>query len=445
MRVKLIQPKMIKRPMDTELKLRMSPHLGLLTIANIIRDKCEVSIENENINDLDFTDVADIVGITITVDVLPRAIEIAKKFKEKGSIIVAGGIHVTTAPNSIPKEIFDVICIGHGETTWPKIINDYNNNTLKSSYTSTPIKGSDIVSPAYDMINMDDYLYCNIVYTSRSCPFRCDFCYNSSGNHQFLNREIDDVIQDIKYLNIKHIMFIDDNFIGNPNWTKSFLEKIMPLGLKWNAAVSSNILNYPDLLDLMKESGCKSLFIGFESINENSISSVNKIQNNIREYEHLIEELHNRDIMINGSFVFGLDGDSLSTFKNTVDWIVKQKIETITSHILTPYPGTKFYDRMLSSNRITDFNLSKYNTASVVFEPLGMTKDELYNGYIGVYKELYSFKNIIKRMPKRGFQVFPYLTFNFLYRKYGKFTEFFCNIISYRNVGKIAQLLSRYV
>lgn len=445
MRVKLIQPKMIKRPMDTELKLRMSPHLGLLTIANIIRDKCEVSIENENINDLDFTDVADIVGITITVDVLPRAIEIAKKFKEKGSIIVAGGIHVTTAPNSIPKEIFDVICIGHGETTWPKIINDYNNNTLKSSYTSTPIKGSDIVSPAYDMINMDDYLYCNIVYTSRSCPFRCDFCYNSSGNHQFLNREIDDVIQDIKYLNTKHIMFIDDNFIGNPNWTKSFLEKIMPLGLKWNAAVSSNILNYPDLLDLMKESGCKSLFIGFESINENSISSVNKIQNNIREYEHLIEELHNRDIMINGSFVFGLDGDSLSTFKNTVDWIVKQKIETITSHILTPYPGTKFYDRMLSSNRITDFNLSKYNTASVVFEPLGMTKDELYNGYIGVYKELYSFKNIIKRMPKRGFQVFPYLTFNFLYRKYGKFTEFFCNIISYRNVGKIAQLLSRYV
>lgn len=329
----------------------------------------------------------------------------------------------------------------HGQ----KIINDYNNNTLKSSYTSTPIKGSDIVSPAYDMINMDDYLYCNIVYTSRSCPFRCDFCYNSSGNHQFLNREIDDVIQDIKYLNTKHIMFIDDNFIGNPNWTKSFLEKIMPLGLKWNAAVSSNILNYPDLLDLMKESGCKSLFIGFESINENSISSVNKIQNNIREYEHLIEELHNRDIMINGSFVFGLDGDSLSTFKNTVDWIVKQKIETITSHILTPYPGTKFYDRMLSSNRITDFNLSKYNTASVVFEPLGMTKDELYNGYIGVYKELYSFKNIIKRMPKRGFQVFPYLTFNFLYRKYGKFTEFFCNIISYRNVGKIAQLLSRYV
>ena len=445
MRVKLIQPKMIKRPMDTELKLRMSPHLGLLTIANIIRDKCEVSIENENINDLDFTDVADIVGITITVDVLPRAIEIAKKFKEKGSIIVAGGIHVTTAPSSIPKEIFDVICIGHGETTWPKIINDYNNNTLKSSYTSTPIKGSDIVSPAYDMINMDDYLYCNIVYTSRSCPFRCDFCYNSSGNHQFLNREIDDVIQDIKYLNTKHIMFIDDNFIGNPNWTKSFLEKIMPLGLKWNAAVSSNILNYPDLLDLMKESGCKSLFIGFESINENSISSVNKIQNNIREYEHLIEELHNRDIMINGSFVFGLDGDSLSTFKNTVDWIVKQKIETITSHILTPYPGTKFYDRILSSNRITDFNLSKYNTASVVFEPLGMTKDELYNGYIGVYKELYSFKNIIKRMPKRGFQVFPYLTFNFLYRKYGKFTEFFCNIISYRNVGKIAQLLSRYV
>lgn len=338
-----------------------------------------------------------------------------------------------------------MVCIGHGETTWPQIINDFNKDTLKSIYTSTPISGYEVVSPAYDMINKEDYLYCNIVYTSRSCPFRCDFCYNSSGNHQFLNREIDDVIKDIESLNTKHIMFIDDNFIGNPIWTKSFLEKITPLGLKWNAAVSSNIINYPELLDLMKKSGCKSLFIGFESINDSSINSVNKTQNNVGDYEQLIKELHNRDIMINGSFVFGLDGDSLSTFKTTVKWIVEQKIETITSHILTPYPGTKFYDKMLSSNRITDFNLFKYNTSNVVFEPLGMTKEELYNGYIWVYKELYSFKNIIKRMPKLGFQVLPYLTFNFLYRKYGKVTEFFCNVIYHRNVGKIAQFLSRYI
>lgn len=148
--------------------------------------------------------------------------------------------------------------------------------------------------------------------------------------------------------------------------------------------------------------------------------------------------------MINGSFVFGLDGDTVSTFKRTMDWIVEQKIETITSHIITPYPGTKFYEKMVGEDRITDYDLSKYNTANVVFKPMGMTSEELEKGYLWIYKNLYSFYNIFRRMPKSEFQIFPYLTFNVFYRKFGKFTEFFCNLISYKYVGKVAQFISRY-
>lgn len=445
MKVKLIQPKMIKRPMDTELKIRMSPHLGLLTVANIIKDNCEVVVENENIKPINFDDNTDLVGITVTLDVLPRAIEIAKEFKAKGIKVVAGGIHITTAPDRIPEGAFDVLCIGMAETTWPYIIDDFKKGTLQKCYYAKSITPKDIVSPAYDMINPDEYLYFNIVHTSRSCPFRCDFCYNSSGHHQFVNREIDDVIRDIESLKTKHIMFIDDNFIGNIGWTREFLMRIKDMGLKWNAAVSANIVNHPELLDLMKTSGCKSLFIGFESINSKSIESVHKNQNEIKEYELLIAMLHDRGIMINGSFVFGLDGDNMETFKSTMEWIVNQKIETITSHILTPYPGTIFHETMEKSGRIIDSDLSKYNTANVVFKPANMTVEELKEGYLWIYKELYSLRNIFKRMPKDKFQIFPYLTFNFFYRKFGKFTEFICKLISYKNVGRLAQRVSKYI
>lgn len=151
-------------------------------------------------------------------------------------------------------------------------------------------------------------------------------------------------------------MFIDDNFIGNPQWTVEFLHRIIPMKLKWNAAVSANITEIPGMLDLMKESGCQGLFIGFESLNENSIKSANKKQNNTYRYEHLVSEIHKRGIMINASFVFGLDDDDETTFQKTFNWIISNKIETITSHILTPYPGTAQYIRLLNEQRITSFD-----------------------------------------------------------------------------------------
>lgn len=201
----------------------------------------------------------------------------------------------------------------------------------------------------------------------------------------------------------------------------------------------------PDLLDEMAILGCESLFIGFESLNENAIKNVRKSQNNIRKYETLVEEIHKRGIMINASFVFGLDDDDITTFKTTLDWIVKNKIETVTSHILTPYPGTKVYDEYAKNGRIIDFDFLKYNTANVVFKPKNMTPEELYNGYIWIYKQIYTTKNIFKRMPKAHKQRVPYFLFNFLYRKFGKATEILCELITYEWVGKIAEKLSYLV
>ena len=446
MRIKLIQPKMHRRPMDTDLKMRMSPPLGLLTIANMLRDSHSVTIENENVRELNLADTPDIVGVSVNIDSLPRAIEIARYYRAKGAKVVAGGILITTAIDFVPDGEFDVLSVGAAEGTWKQIVEDISNGCEKKVYRCDhSLEGKDIISPAYDLIEKKDYLYCNIVHTSRGCPYRCDFCYNSSKERYYINRSVEDVVNEIKLINKKHIMFIDDNFIGNPAWTRSLMAELKRMKVKWNAAVSINVVDIPGMLDEMKDSGCQGLFIGFESISPASVESVHKVQNSVAKYEHAVEEIHRRGIMINASFVFGLDSDTPETFRLTLDWIVKNKIETVTSHILTPFPGTVVYNRMKAQGRLLSDDLGLCDTAHVVFQPKGMTVEQLYNGYIDIYKQIYSFKNIWKRMPKCKKQIPAYLMFNLFYRKWGGFTDWLCRKISYERIGYYAEKVSKYI
>ena len=408
--------------MDSEFKRLMAPSLALLTLASLTPEQHNVYIEDENIKTLDFDDEPDLVGITVNIDTSKHAYDIADTFREKKIPVILGGIHVSANPEEA-LEHADSVCIGEAEELWGRILDDMQKGELKQLYyNQNPTDLSKIPVLKRNFINSSKYLFTNIVVTSRGCPFCCEFCYNSCAfvHHNYRNRSIEDVVEEIKNLKTKHIMFIDDNFIGNINWTRSFLKAIKPLKLKWNAAVSANIWHHLDLLDEMSECGCQSLFIGFESINKSSTDSANKYQNHGVDYEKLIREIHDRKIMVNASLVFGFDCDGPDVFRNTLDWLVKNKVETMTAHILTPYPGTLLYKRLMDENRITDFDLKNYNTSHVVFKPRMMTPEELYKGYLWIYKEFYSFRNIVKRIPENREQRIPYLLFCFVYRKFGK-------------------------
>lgn len=445
MKVSLIQPKMQRRPVDTSLKARMSPHLGLLTIAGLVRRAGhEVSVQNGNLKPVEIPDDADLVGITVTVDVLPQAIELAKLCREKRIPVVAGGIGVASDPDTA-RPHFDAICIGPAEGHWPQLLADVQRGTLKREYvTGADLKGEALAAPDFRYADPAQCLYGNVIAASRGCPFACDFCYNSAPGMRghYLHRTVESVIDEIRSKGVRHVMFIDDNFIGDIAFARALMEAMRPLRLKWNAAVSANIVDHPDLLDIMRETGCQSLFVGFESINAGSLACVHKRQNDIVRYERLVEMLHNRGIMINASFVFGLDSDGPSVFKDTLEWIVRNRIETVTSHILTPYPGTALYERMKVEGRLTDDNLSNYDTAHVVFKPKCMTAQELYDGYLWIYREVYSLKNILRRTPKSLSQVVPYYLFNLFYRKYGRFTERLGDRIGFDRVGAWARRLS---
>lgn len=449
MNILLIQPKMNKRPMDTDLKTRMSPSLALLTLKALIPKVHNVRIINKNIERFSVSKTrfdgrpADLAAITVTVDVLPRAAQLSEKLKKQGIPVVAGGIHVTACPQECQPH-FDAVCVGMAEGIWEAILRDAENGRMVGLYENPGgLRGGDVCTPDYGYVRQDGrYLYSNVVSTSRGCPHRCDFCYNSCADATpYMNRPIEDVLADIRQLGTRHVMFIDDNFIGNPAWTEAFLHRIDGMGLTWHAAVTPHIHKHPGLLDLMAKTGCQSLFIGFESVNPQSLSGVHK-SNRGEAYDALVEAIHSRGIMVNASMVFGLDGDGPDVFDATLAWLTKNKVETLTAHIMTPYPGTELHRRLKAQGRITDNDLSHYNTSRVVFSPQGMNEDTLYKGYLNVYKRFYSLKSIIKRYPRQKAQRRAYLLFNLFYRKYGALTSAVSRLVPMGVLGRLAARLA---
>lgn len=413
---------MTLRPMDSEFKRRMSPSLSLLVLAALTPPEHAVTIEDENTGKLNLDDRPDLVGITCNVDNSPRAYDIAAHYRHRGIPVVIGGTHASASPEEAGAHA-DAVCIGEAEDVWEFILADAAIGCLMKTYRGDgPPNPASTPPPRWNLIDRSKYLYSNVVCASRGCPFTCEFCYNSSKyvHKGWRPKSVDAVLREISLLGRKQVMFIDDNLIGDPNWTRELVRAIKPLGLTWHAAVSANIGMMPGLLDEMKGSGCESLFIGFETINAGSIADAGKRQNKTHHYERTISEIHDREIMVNASMVFGFDHDMPDVFDRTLDWLVENKVETMTGHILTPYPGTQLHGRMKAEGRIIETDPAKYNTSNVVFKPKNMSPDELLAGYLRIYDELYSWSNILRRMPTRPRQRVPFLLFNVGYRKYGK-------------------------
>ena len=444
MNIALVAPRMSLRPMDSEFKRRMAPSLALLTVAALTPPEHTVRLEDDNVRPVRCDGPADLVGITVNVDTSARAYAIADAFRSRGVPVVLGGIHASANPDEALRHA-DAVCIGEAEGVWPAIVADAERRQLRRTYrNASPADGNLTPLPRWDLLDPAHYLITNMVYATRGCPFRCDFCYNSADyvHHSHRPRPIPAVIDEIRKLETRQVMFVDDNLLGDPEWTRAFVGALKPLGLAWHAAVSANILQHPDLLDGMREAGCKSLFIGFESINEGSLRRARKRQNKTGDYDRLIAGIHARGMMVNASLVFGFDQDGPDVFDRTTSWLIDNRVETMTAHILTPYPGTQRYASLLKEGRITDFDWSHYNTSTVVFQPRGMSADELRDGYLRAYDRFYSLASIWRRLPGNPGSRLPYLLFNLGYRKFGKVTSLFAGSGGMRAVHRIARRLA---
>ncbi len=432
------------RPMDSIWKSRMAPPLALLVLGSLTPASHKVTLEDENIEKINLGDSPDIVGITVKVDTAVGAFEIADKYRAKGVRVVMGGIHATACPDDCVKHA-DSVVIGDAEEIWPQLLRDAERGNLKRIYKNISGIGTEkIPIPKWNMLKHSKYLFTNTLTIGRGCPWRCDFCYNSAENidSNYRTKSVRQILDEIASLKTDHVMFIDDNFIGNPNFVRLLLPEFKKLGITWHTAVSTNIGLYDDILDMMSESGCKSLFIGFESVNQSNLLKCHKTQNKIEKYDATIEKIHKRGMLVNASLVFGFDDDDPSVFPSTLEWLIKNRVSTMTAHILTPYPGTALHKRLESEGRIIDRDLRRYNTAHAVFIPAKMSPKELETGYVKMYSDFYSWLNIMRRFPVANNQIMPYLQFNLLYRKFGRQTSILGRIFGLRRLAEFARRTS---
>ncbi len=444
MKIKLISPRVTLRPMDSAWKTHMAPPLALLVLGALTSPGHDVVIEDENVEKTNDADRPDLVGITVKADTFYRAAEISGHYRARGIPVVWGGIHPTVCPDDCLRHA-DSVVIGEAEETWSALLADASAARLKPVYRNDhPVDPSLTPIPRWDLLKEKNYLFTNTLCIGRGCPWRCDFCYNSSDNipARYRMKPVENILAEIASLGIRHVMFIDDNFIGDPGRVRQLLPALRKMNLTWHAAVSADIGRQAGLLEQMAESGCKSLFIGFESVNPLNLLNCHKAQNRIEEYDATVSRIHRCGIMVNASLVFGFDEDDESVFQSTLAWLVRNRIATMTAHILTPYPGTRFYRKLQAEDRILDHDLRHYNTSRVVFRPNKISAEALEEGYLRMYDQLYSWGNIWRRRPALPGQLVAYLEFNLLYRKFGKVLSRLGQFIGMRGLAKLAKAVA---
>ncbi len=327
-----------------------------------------------------------------------RSYKIADHYRQKGAYVVLGGLHVTSLPEEAMPHA-DTIFLGPGEETFPQFLKDLKNKCPKKIYSSS-IRTLERIPPVRrDLIKRNKYLVPNSIVVTRGCPHHCDFCYKDAfyeGGKSFYTQIIDDALSEIDRLPGKHLYFLDDHILGSPRFSGELFEGMKGMGRVFQGAATVDSILRGNLIEKAAEAGLRSLFVGFETFSLENLKQNNKNQNLAKDYKEAVNRLHSLGIMINGSFVFGLDEDDKDVFKRTVDWGVENAITTSTYHVLTPYPGTRLFKRMEEQGRILTRNWDLYDTRNVVYKTTNLTAEELKAGYDWAYEEFYSWTNIFK-------------------------------------------------
>jgi radical SAM superfamily enzyme YgiQ (UPF0313 family) len=400
MKVKMILPALTEAlsPYWRPIKYSLFPPLGLATLAGYLDEDDEVTIQDEHVEPLDLDDEPGLVAIQVYITSAYRAYELADHYRKKGAHVALGGLHATSLPEEAVRHA-DTVFLGPGEDTWPAFLADFRAGQPGKVYRSRVRTLDGMPRVRRDLIKRHLYLVPNSIAVSRGCPHHCDFCYKDTffkGGRSFYTQTVDAALAEIERLPGRHLFFLDDHLFGNVRFAEALFEGMRGMGRLWQAASTVAAVLKPDLLERATACGLRSLFIGFETLNLNNLRAQHKVQNLDQDYSAAIRRLHDLGVMINGSFVFGMDNDDETTFDRTVVWAIEQGLETATFHILTPYPGTALYERLAAQGRITTTNWDLYDTRHAVFRPVRMTAEALEAGYWRAYRDFYSWGSIFK-------------------------------------------------
>jgi len=373
-----------------------NPDLGILTAAALVPDNWEIKYISSFIDEIDYSERFDIIALGGMTGRADDTYAIAQKFKQQGIYIVMGGIHATVLPDEA-KEYADTVIVGEAEETFPRFLEDYCNNRPEPYYYSkheVDISKSPI--PRFDIIKAKYQNY--PIQTTRGCPHNCKFCAATRiYGKKYRHKEVDQVIEEIKFLKFlkpnPFIIFVDDNMFVNKSFSYDLIEKLIPLGIKWQGLSDTSIGKDKELLSLMNKAGCRELFIGFESVNPENIEDVNQTRwkaKRVKEYQSAVKNIRDTGMRIYGSFILGFDKDTKEDFRSIEDFVIENKIFGQFA-ILTPLPGTELYDEFKKSGRIIEKKSWKYYTFldCVITHP-NFTADELEKEASELWRVTYS-------------------------------------------------------
>ena len=399
------------------------PPLGLLTIAACTPDDVDVTIIDEKVNGpVDPNLEADLVGISIFAHSAHRGYELADQFRARNRKVVLGGYHASTEVDEALAHADAVVC-GEPESLWKDLLDDFRNGQLKRVYKAERFVDLNGIPPLrFDLIDMDRYLLKTTIQATRGCPLRCDFCsVGAFFDGSFRCKPVAQVIDGIKPVRPGDLVcFVDDNITGSPQYASELFEALKPLQIRWISQASINIANNKKLLKLAADSGCICLLIGLETLETKNMGYLQgKIK--LSKVEDQIASIHEHGISINGSFIFGFDGDTLDTFDRTAEFCIRNYIELPSFNVFNPIPGTMLYEQMKNEGRLKNNGYSEHEKLLFSRKPFyslkNMTEREFYEGFDRMCRTVFSYSNMFRRNLKYRICFKEHIYTNFVWRQ----------------------------
>jgi len=407
------------------------PQLQLSILAALTPPEHEVLTVEEAYEYLPLDERWDVVGITTMTATAPRAYELAKLFRRNGTKVILGGIHSSVLPEEAA-QFADAVVIGEAENIWQQVLYDIEHNNLKRFYRNWQPDISDSPIPVRKrrrrFLNIPPYVM--PIMASRGCPHDCEFCcvhmvYGRRQRHIPIER----IVEDITRSGAKRVMFLDDNIGGRRSYAMRLFDAIRPLKIRWCGQVSIRFILDDELFRSAVKSGAEGLFVGVETIEPEAMRKMRKSPDSVELYEKAIKRCHSAGIVFHASLIFGLDEQSPNVFEHTLDFLMKNRVPSISPNVLTPYPGTRLFERFLREKRLLHTNWAFYDHTTVAFQPKNMEPEELAEKYLDFRRKFFSISSIIRRgYAQLRAMPLVYLGMNFAYRKTTKlFEEHFRN------------------